>query len=138
MFVGGCDSQQSDARNTGSGACKRHEDGAWAAAAQRECFRSFPKQTISGYWVAALEASQFYTDRTSALAVSGSDVWLELSPEVRASMTSTSEPGAQVFEVRFEGRRPELPGPFGHFGMYGRLVYVERFLQLSKISPSSP
>ena len=110
--------------------CDKPDEGAWAAAAARSCYRSFPLETLSGYWVVGFEISLFYGDLKSAIARDDSGVWLETSPAASAQLRSKAVPGLEYFEITFEGRRPKVDWLVWQ---YEGMVYVDKFLKISEI-----
>jgi hypothetical protein len=134
LLAASCDSGVGHVHANLDPKCEVTVDGVTHFVGDAQCFKSFPSQQFSGYWVTGHEYSAFYKNRQILPPEYDPDaVWLDLSPGANATAKAMEHGVEQIFEVEFEGRDPGRKGFFGHLGMSKRGVYVDRFLKLKEV-----
>jgi hypothetical protein len=95
------------------------------------CFTFEAPRLWKGYWLNALEDSQFCLS-LSACPGNSDAMWLEFATEP-SFHDKLGQGGA--YEIEFVGRRSNRAGLFGHFGMFRKDMIVDRIITMKEVAP---
>ena len=111
-----------------------------------ECSKMEPARRYQGIWVDAFEGQQFIPKGTKApqwprgnfntsewrkeadRAIAGS-IWLDVE---RAKLGHKWKQGGRRAIIEFVGRKTRFPGNYGHMGMFGQEIIVDRVISLTE------
>jgi hypothetical protein len=101
-----------------------------------QCYKMEPQRRFRGIWLDQFEGSRFYEGLTNVQQVRAaiearlkqrerSSEWLSFAKEDASTEPS---PTARLVSVEFLGRRTAYPGRYGHMGISGSEVLVDRMI----------
>ena len=101
----------------------------------RECFPMQERKRWTGLWYDYFESSTFCTEVMSKCpSETGNDlIWLTFADENKATRPSRYAQG-KVYKVDFIGRRTQLPGAFGHYGIWKHEIVVEDVISIKQVN----
>jgi hypothetical protein len=90
---------------------------------------------MHGVWLIAMEASVFAPNATRVTPEAPTDLaWLETDLNKRPEIIAAAQgSGNRAYLIDFLGRRSLCEGNFGHFGLYGAEVIVDRIYSIHAI-----
>jgi hypothetical protein len=131
--VTACGSKVSESATLSPESCTITKDGQTLFLGTKGCLSNLPTSNISGYWVVDFEYSVFYPDKMSIKpGYDNEATWLEFSDEANSVVTTHLQDSRQIFEIRFIGARPLMPGAYGR-GTFRRGAFVSRVIELKEV-----
>lgn len=95
-----------------------------------ECYRMQRQRLWVGVWNTGWEWTDFCPGATDSCEIQqGDNYWLDYDPE--ANVPKEVEPG--LYRIAFIGRRTEMPGFYGHMGMYKHMIFVDHIISMKLI-----
>ena len=99
-----------------------------------DCLRKFPQKRMAGLWELGYEHSVFYENAAFLPKPSDEDVWLEAEPYARWKAYGVNFDGkTHIYRIEFIGTNPDVPGFYGHAGMYKRGALLLKIIQATEL-----
>lgn len=99
------------------------------------CMKRLPPQHLTGLWVLGLENSRFYENTDVLPAQSSKDVWLEGdAPQILKEHGLRFDGSTHAYRIDFIGTKSDVPGTYGHNGVFKRGAMILRVISLKKLS----
>jgi hypothetical protein len=94
-----------------------------------KCFKMTPQRRWRGLWRDDFEGSTFCVEpaQDCPLADPDASTWLTLPDNLE--IPSKVERGG-LYQVEFLGRRTQYPGHYGHMGVFGQEMVVDRIISI--------
>jgi hypothetical protein len=102
------------------------------------CFEFEPAKLWKGIWVNQMEGSQFCPDPAPDSCPTkdvsyANDIWLKFGSNPPVELGRGG-----LYQVEFIGRKSDGKGTFGHFGMFGNEIIVDRLISIKEVEPPPP
>lgn len=127
--------------------CTFPEDGAWASLPTDQCNKMEEPRRYRGIWTNEFEGSAFVLEgttppkwprpyrntpewRAQADRAIAASIWLDVGP---AEFGGRYPRGARKLLIEFVGRKTMYTGHYGHFGMFGNEIIVDRVISLKRL-----
>lgn len=109
-----------------------------SALAADECFKMASPQRFRGIWRNEFEGSGFCPEPDTVCEYGSRHdaIWLSRSKTVQGLQLPRLDDG-NLYQIEFVGRMVTERGMFGHSGMYGREVVVDRVISLHPLPEPS-
>ncbi|WP_265563605.1 hypothetical protein [Sphingomicrobium arenosum] len=130
LFLAGCD--------RGDEGCFRVpvEEGGPSLPTEARCFDDQPSERIDGYLNYQFEAVSFHSEMPLH-----DDIYSDLDEMTWVYIPDDASDqlgGEAIYKVSFVGKRAREAGLYGHMGMFGSAVSVERFETVERIRDVYP
>lgn len=100
----------------------------------RDCLAKLPPIHLSGIWVLGHEDSRFYESATTVPSKTDQDAWLEGNAENILEKSGIEWDGqTHAYKIEFIGTKSDVPGVYGHAGVFKRAVLVIKALSVKQI-----
>jgi hypothetical protein len=127
--------------------CTYHvETGVIGSLPTDQCYKMEPARRYRGIWIDAFEGQQFIPEgakvpewprgspklsewRKKAERAIAATIWLDVE---HAQLGHRWQEGARKAFIEFIGRKTKFPGNYGHMGMSGQEIIVDRVISLTE------
>lgn len=95
-----------------------------------QCFKMTPPQRMSGTWIDELEGSRFCPGRHSCSYEQRPRIWLDWAKGIHPPPRQSEKDTTRRFDIEFVGRRTLYAGQYGHGGVFGHEIIVDRIISI--------
>lgn len=102
-----------------------------------QCYRMLGRQRYQGLWRNDFEGSMFCAApaQECSYETPGETIWLSIAEHLPQSHQLGR---GGLYSVSFEGRRTAYRGMYGHLGMSGHEIIVDRMISMRELEPPPP